>query len=675
MQSKTSYFNKTLFRKNLTRFWPLWGGASLAGALAPAAMFVAMVQYGRGSVFQTPLEMTRAYYSVVSWAVPIISLVYAALCAMAVWSYLYNARSVSMFHTLPVTRKGLFVTNLLSGLAMMLIPYVIVGTLTILVTLVGKCFEPVGLLMTILYVLGLSFFYFASATIVAFITGNVFAMPALYFIFHFLAAALEWLISTLMTQFYYGVHQAYEGIVEWLSPTIYLCENLYPYGEYEEIVDLSGRITHEVTQVHLERSWLIAVYALVGVALLACAYLLYQRRRSECAGDVVAVNWMKPIFRYGVALCAALTGGMAIYSIVWSGFQSRETADLLPMALSMAFAGLIGYYIASMLLAKSLRVFRSTWKGAAATVIAAAALCLTVGLDPIGVETWTPADTAVEQVWFSLDGPGGYSAASGTVGNPEAIRQLVSLHQTIVAERNSLQRYGSRSTMRTGYPERDSYQYAWARLEYLMKNGKRVVRSYSLRFPQSDIQREGSAPCQMSRLMTEPAIQEVNIFGGVDEQASLTGGSLEANHPKTGERLNWVLTAEEAQILESAVRRDIEQGHFGKTAFMVDGSTNQTVYRNEIQLYYVRPTLLENEENYSRPVNSYVNLHISTYCTETVKALQSLNGYGEDWCILTYEEIDALSEAYNSSDYYEDYYYDMPAGAVEVPDTEVIRVA
>ena len=25
MQSKRSFFNRTLFRKNLTRFWPLWG--------------------------------------------------------------------------------------------------------------------------------------------------------------------------------------------------------------------------------------------------------------------------------------------------------------------------------------------------------------------------------------------------------------------------------------------------------------------------------------------------------------------------------------------------------------------------------------------------------------------------------------------------------------------------
>ena len=35
MRSKTSYFNRTLFLKNLTRFWPLWGGATFIGILLP----------------------------------------------------------------------------------------------------------------------------------------------------------------------------------------------------------------------------------------------------------------------------------------------------------------------------------------------------------------------------------------------------------------------------------------------------------------------------------------------------------------------------------------------------------------------------------------------------------------------------------------------------------------
>ena len=38
MPSKSSFFNKTLFRKNLSRFWPLWGGLSLVGAMFPLYM-------------------------------------------------------------------------------------------------------------------------------------------------------------------------------------------------------------------------------------------------------------------------------------------------------------------------------------------------------------------------------------------------------------------------------------------------------------------------------------------------------------------------------------------------------------------------------------------------------------------------------------------------------------
>ena len=44
MQSKTSFFNKTLYRKNLTRYWPLWGMASFLAALFPLAMLVQLLR-------------------------------------------------------------------------------------------------------------------------------------------------------------------------------------------------------------------------------------------------------------------------------------------------------------------------------------------------------------------------------------------------------------------------------------------------------------------------------------------------------------------------------------------------------------------------------------------------------------------------------------------------------
>ena len=43
MPSKKSFFNQTLFRKNLSRFWPLWGGASLMGSLLPLYMLLALL--------------------------------------------------------------------------------------------------------------------------------------------------------------------------------------------------------------------------------------------------------------------------------------------------------------------------------------------------------------------------------------------------------------------------------------------------------------------------------------------------------------------------------------------------------------------------------------------------------------------------------------------------------
>ena len=78
---------------------------------------------------------------------------------------------------------------------------------------------------------------------------------------------------------------------------------------------------------------------------------------GECAGDVVAFRWLRPVFRYGVALASALTLGQLLYEILWRmPFQTGAYAQMLPMGVCMVIAAILGYYIASMLLKKSLRV-------------------------------------------------------------------------------------------------------------------------------------------------------------------------------------------------------------------------------------------------------------------------------------------------------------------------------
>ena len=254
MQSRISCFNPTLLRKNLTRFWPLWGLASFVGVLFPLALLLDFIRRGPRAV-PSAAEFSNMYYSVVAGALPVVSLGYAILCAMVVWSYLYSARSVSLMHTLPIRREGLFVTNFLSGMAMMLLPYAVTGALCVAISLGYGCFDIGSLLTTILVVIGESFFYFASATFVAFITGNIFALPVLYFLLHFLAVLLDWLISTFAQGFIFGFNSSYTGVAERLSPTVALMSRVGVDRTYSEIQRYEGTYTYQesvLTAVHLD---------------------------------------------------------------------------------------------------------------------------------------------------------------------------------------------------------------------------------------------------------------------------------------------------------------------------------------------------------------------------------------------------------------------------------------
>ncbi len=643
MRSKTSYFNPTLFKKNLARFWPLWGGASIIGALFPLAFLTILIRENVlfGEPMSDPLGVTAGYYQIVAWIIPTLSLLYAALCALATWGWLYNPRSVGMYHSLPVTRKGIFVTDFLSGMAMMLLPYAVTGGLAILVSAIVGGLEPVGLAVTILAVAGQSFFFFASATAVVFVTGNPFAFAALYFIFHFIAAGAEWLVTRLMTMFYFGVERYYQGVIEFLSPTMYLTRMLDVNTTSRQIINAEGWEESVLESVTLVNGWLIAVYALTGAVLLAAAWALYRRRRSESAGEVVAVGWMKPIFRYGVAFCAAIAGGSLLYTLFCRDiFQTGTTASTVPMAVCMAVAGVLGYYIASMLLAKSLQVFRGSAKGVLGTAVAAVAVCCLIAADPWGVEAWVPEAGELESVTARLYGVHG-GAAVATLEDPAGIQKILDAQAAVIAERDALERIWGSGLHRST---------AQLHLTFRLKEGRSsaVYRYYDI--PVSDGE-QPEALRVLAALAADPAFQESSIFGDVTVQsrrnlreARLTGGYVDSLYnPETQSYEGLDLTLEQAGALEEAVRRDIQAGNFGRTLFLVSGEEyDRAVSDLHIQLNYALELQDSGPNRDSYVQNETISIGLSTYCTETLKALEDLGVLNEGRKLLTHAEQSAL---------------------------------
>lgn len=574
MRSKTSCFNKTLFLKNLTRFWSLWGGASFIGALFSLALLSQLLRYGKDSIASEPLEMTLGYYGILSGLVPIICLLYGLLCALAVWGYLYSARSVNLMHILPIRREGLFVTNFLSGYVMLLLPFAVTGGLCIVISAVFGLFEPVGVLVTILGVLGESFFYFSSATLAAFITGNIFAMPALYLLLHFLEAILDLLLSNFARGFIFGLSTNYTGFLEFLSPTVYLMRNVDADAQYQKtIIDYTGAYTHELLSVRLENAWLIAVYALAGAALLALAFVLYRRRRSERAGEVVAVGWMRPFFRYGVAGLAALLGGQLIYGLFWEDAYFKA----VPLAVYMLVAGAIGYYGASMLLAKTLRVFHRSWRGLALVAAGVAVLCGCLRLDLFRAADRVPEISQIEKMEFYADS-NTYIFYPGR--EDELLERVRRLHAAIAADRKYVLDF-DRENFTTLEDETPSWTWEYVSFTYTTHGGQTVHRNYSVPMTRERLGQSGAYDSLLDGLVNSQEMRLKRIHASGDGYEPC-GGRIYLNRRNESSELS---DREAAAILE-AVTRDAQAGRWGHVEWLSTEAWNSGTYALQLSLEF-----------------------------------------------------------------------------------------
>ena len=624
MQSKISFFNRTLFRKNLGRYWPLWGFASFVGFLAPAALLVRVIQSGETSV--APLRVREIYYYLVADAVPIVSIAYAILCAMAVWSYLYHPRSVSMMHSLPIRREGLFLTNLLSGLAMMAIPYLVAGGLGTLLFACCGGFDAWGTLATILAVIGQSVTFFGLATFCAFLTGNIFALPVLYFLLNFLAPLGDWLCNLFARGFLFGFTADYSGTVDFLCPMVYLTQRLYVNSEYETVRDSALEYQNRLTSVTLENAWLIAAYAAAGLVFLALAYLLYRRRESERAGDVVAVRCFRPVFRFGVAALSALLGGRLLYALLWESFQVGDTFSPVPMAIFLIIAGLIGYYAASMLLAKSLRVFRGSAVGALCLVAACIAFCAGMRYDLFGIERRIPDQNEITQLEIYLARNTYYLTPED---QPELLSGAQDLQRTLIAQKDLIR--SNYETYRHGGSSSDPDASTNIRYIYTLKNGATVERFYTVSFARSDLSVPGSYANAMDAYVNSPALRQARLRWS-DPAFHVEGGWFSAQY--NGD--SYSLGTQECETLLAAISRDAENGAWGQYDWFDDG---ETAYAMDLSFDFYRTLTDEHGTQFESHDN--INITIRPEMTETKQALLDLSLATEE-DFVTWQEMKGI---------------------------------
>ncbi len=582
MRSGTSYFNVTVWKKTFLRFWPIW-----AANLVVWLMLFPMYALSRLRSGYDLAAMTRGLMGGTGQLLVVGAIAISVVAAMAVCSHLYSSRSANFFGTFPVRREGLFLSCYLAGLAMLLLPNLAVFALMVPVEAMGGalCWTP--LLYWLASVCAMEFFFFSCAVFCGMFAGHILALPVFYGVFNALAPAVYLLAHWLMDSFYYGY------LIDAASPALTAVKWLTPAWALSEVsCDVSRVATGDDTYVYtfqLEGQTALIVYTVAALALAVCALLLYRVRHLETAGDVVSVRAMRPVFRYGVALCSGFLFGFLTQAILDLGEAGLMAAILI--------WGVAGCFVAQMLLDKTFKVFRK-WKGAAAIVGVFLALFLVVGLDLTGYESRVPDPAQVEYAevsgLYTYPYDGGAYWRDVRVESGEALAWVTGLHAAAVENR-------------TGDDARDRSRYM--EIVYHLKNGSTMARSYILWFSGDDVDTQGSAAWMLQQLLDDRDLarqrygideaQEILALGGRLENACFTdvahlmGETIDAD---TGEVLDqaWYSGGEtyfysdDAQALWDAALRDFEDGDLGRSTVALDDADEEDlpVLRFEFQREY-----------------------------------------------------------------------------------------
>ncbi len=632
MRSATSYFNGTLYRKTLARFWPLWGLWGLGWLfLLPLNFLNSWLRYSRRSDPDTlsfiQLDATNVPDLLSSGV--FLTLFFAILCAMAVFGYLYNSRSACWTHALPMRREALFTTQYLAGLSFLLLPLAAAGVLT---AAVEVSFLPMGswgaalsaLLTWLLAQSGICLFFFSFAAFCAMFTGHILALPAFYFILNCLVSGLWALVDALMSEFFYGYwsNSGVLTVVEYLTPA-HALSRAVNYGVGDEGNHLSSPVT-------------VAVYALAGAALFLVSLYVYRRRHVETAGDVVAIPLVRPLFKYGVSFCVGLCFGM--FTVAFFNFYSLTA--LIPFILLWSA---VGYFAAEMLLKKSFRVFRA-WKGAAVMAAVLLALCLGCLADVFGVAGRVPAPGQVTSVEVTLDM--GYPSDGGRslgayLDDPNQIQIITALHQAIVDNRD-----------REGLDLDSDNDYTSAYLTYQLSNGSELRRRYAgVPIRAGDLDTPGTVAHAMQQLLADREL--VATAYGFDkflEDGRLTGAWLDRVNNAKGESEYNIYVDDYAQELWDAVQQDFAEGTIGVRYLFDQGSDRlKGTYRTDLTFSltaYQKPggsgSVQVGSNGYNIDRSLTVTLTPQARHTLAVLNQTGIREEGYELCPWAYEESDPL---------------------------------
>lgn len=615
MRSATSFFDKTLFRSQLKHTWPLWlGYTALWLFLVPVMLFSELSAYQLG---YSAADASRLLLNTGVRGGIFISFFFGLFFAMLSFSHLTQSRATNGFHALPVRREAIFLTAYLTGLFCQLS--------TILVTFLLGAAVSAPLHLSFWSVTAAAMgsamleavFFYSFAALCMVMTGQILAAPVFYFVGNILVPGMEYLLRNFAGNFLYGYSGQTDVALDFLSPPLYM---YFKVGIAS--IETCESDSYYVTAYALVRGSLmiLAAYALAGLVIALIALLLYRTRKSEMTGSTVAFPWAVPVFKYGVAFCTAVSLGQFLYYFLFGQYRSSGNDSLPGTILCMAAAGLVGYFVAEMLIRKSFRVFRAGAKGAAIVALALVLLGVAMSFDLTGYEKRVPDESEIESVYYTFSG-----MTNVTTDDADTIRRLTAAHRAIVENRKELARIAEAwdaDTLPTSQSDYDDMEPFSLRLTYYLKDGSQLSRSYWVYLRRGDLTVPSSATARVNALYTCRESVLCRVLGYGYEHLGDTPRFLDSYcyyYDDNSGGKDYALTAAQAEQIYAALMQDVQDSdNGGSDIFAVQEYLYDSPTHFSPELYY------ESTNEKGRPEVYSLGPNVNNSTPNTLQVLSEL---------------------------------------------------
>ena len=481
MMSKISCFDGAVFRRSLRKTLPLW--------ICYLLFWLLLLPGGLLSMDYTPEHYGSLSGTLCNWILShctvgaCISALIGLLAAWLLFSWLFHANASYFYASLPVRRETLFVTNFSVGITMVALCNLLTAIATYLITLLHG-YPQLSACMSFFGASTLAFLgFYGFAVFLCMIIGQTAAMPAVYIILNFTSALVYYAVQYLLETFVYGMTVWYEdrtsSIFYRLSPVYYMAIR----GFYHAPATLADGSIDE-SRYYLEGWGYLAALAAAGIVFTVLALLVFRRREMERSGDVIAVKPLRPVFLY------SFTAGCAIvFAYVITSMQSGAlygAAAFRQTLLLLVLGAFFGYFIAQMLLRKTIAVFRGarTWLGFGAVCLVLILGCTAARLDIFGTFSRVPDVDDISSIYLT------YGGTAHDKSDFEAVTQF----QKLAIER----RQENEASSGDGWAD--------ARFAYNLKDGTHMAYSYRIAAGEAEEKNADSLLCRYEALINSQTL-------------------------------------------------------------------------------------------------------------------------------------------------------------------------